>query len=195
MTPSFDDSLDPSRQLVKRLGEGDDSAATAVFEKYFKRMVRLAHRRQAPNLRARFDAEDIAQSALRTFFGRAREGQFEVTCADDLWSLLATITLRKLSFQTRKHRSKKRTVTREITPDSNGRADAIELTAPDAAALLVEQLDVLLKKLPQQYRKMVLLRVKGFSVPEVAEMVDCCERTVFRASERFAEVAREANTE
>jgi DNA-directed RNA polymerase specialized sigma24 family protein len=194
---SSDPALSSSQTLISRLGQGDDQAATDVFTQYFERMVRLAQRRQSPDLRARFDAEDVAQSALRTFFGRAQDGQFEITCAEDLWHLLATITLRKLSYQTRLHRSKKRTVRRETTPGTNGHgaAAAVEVTAPDAASLLVDQLDHLLRKMPEQYQQMVLLRIQGHTVPAIAELLGCCERTVFRALERFGELAREANSE
>lgn len=197
-SPPPDPALTSSRTLVARLGDGDDGAAAAVFAQYFQRMVRLAQRRQSPALRARFDAEDVAQSALRTFFGRAHAGQFEVTCADDLRHLLATITLRKLSYQTRRHRSKKRSVTREFAPGTYGHgaaAVAVEVTAPDAASLLVEQLDHLLTKLPEQYQQMLVMRIEGYNVPEIAETLGCCERTVFRALERFEELAREGKLE
>jgi len=196
MPPPLDPGLGSCRTLVARLGHGDDHAATAVFQGFFDRMVRLAHRRQSPNLRARFDAEDVAQSALRTFFGRARAGEFEINSPEDLWSLLATITLRKLSFHTRLHRSKKRTVTRETTTDANGHgAVAVEIAAPDAAMLIMEQFEALLQKLPEQYRHMVTLRSQGWTVPEIAESLQCSERTVFRALERFVELAREENAQ
>jgi hypothetical protein len=86
---------------------------------------------------------------------------------------------------------------RERSPGENGHGAAdvvVEMTAPHAALVQVEQLAELLKKMPEQYQNIMLLRLAGHDVPDVAEIVGCCERTVYRAQERFAELAREADS-
>jgi hypothetical protein len=47
------------------------------------------------------DAEDVLQSAFRSFFGGLENGKFAVEGEGDLWGLLAAITLHKLYRQVR----------------------------------------------------------------------------------------------
>ena len=85
---SFEDVLD-------RLSKGDENAATEVFTRYTGRLIGLARSRLNARLRQKEDPEDVVQSVLRSFFTRHADGQFDLEGWDSLWSLLATITLRK----------------------------------------------------------------------------------------------------
>ena len=82
-------------ELNDRLCAGSESAAAGIFYRYAATLVRLANDQLASDLRAKFDGEDVVQSALRSFFQRQRDGQFELTSWDSLWGLLVRITLRK----------------------------------------------------------------------------------------------------
>jgi len=81
----------------EQLREGDSVAAQALWERYFPKLVRLAREklRQVPCRVA--DEEDVALSALDSFFHAAREGRFpNLTDRDDLWRLLLQMTAWKV---------------------------------------------------------------------------------------------------
>src|SRR5947209_4654729 len=92
---------------------GNQDAARQIFDRYVAQLLALASRRISQRLAARVDAEDIVQSVFRTFFHRAREGQFKVDDPDDLCKLLARITVHKTLRQIAFHKRAKRDATQE----------------------------------------------------------------------------------
>jgi RNA polymerase sigma-70 factor (ECF subfamily) len=85
------------QSLFRRWREGDQEAARQIYERYVDQLLALAKRRISQRLARRVDAEDILQSVFRTFFNRARQGQFQVEDQDDLCKLLVRITLHRSS--------------------------------------------------------------------------------------------------
>src|SRR5262245_31380615 len=87
----------PSAELVARYHRGgDESAAEELFRRYCGRLTALARSRLSQALAARVDAEDVVQSAYRSFFRLARGGDVVLRASGDLWRLLVRITLRKV---------------------------------------------------------------------------------------------------
>src|SRR5260370_62016 len=82
---------EPSVELLTKYRQGDESAATELFRRYVGRLTVLARAKMAPKIARRFDAEDVVLSAYRSFFVRARDGQFSLINSGDLWRLLVTI--------------------------------------------------------------------------------------------------------
>ena len=88
---------DPSSlRMFASFAAGSESAADRIFQRYVKRLSRLARTRLTPRVAARVDPEDIVMSAWRSFFVGSRQNQFDVDRSGDLWALLARITLLKL---------------------------------------------------------------------------------------------------
>src|SRR5437588_11519909 len=96
------------RALVELWRAGDQKAAQQLFDNYVDRLVPLARRRISQRLASRVDPEDVVQSVFRTFFDRARAGQFSIHDADDLCKLLTRITVHKTLRQVAFHRAAKR---------------------------------------------------------------------------------------
>ncbi len=83
---------------------GDEDAARQLCERYFRRLVGLIRRRLGGYPLKGADEEDVAVSALNSLFQGMRRGRFDrLVDRDDLWKLLAVITLRKVSDQRRRH--------------------------------------------------------------------------------------------
>src|SRR5262249_54931477 len=87
--------------LIERLRAGDPAAssdATArLWSRYFGALVRLARTRLPDSARRASDEEDIALSAFDSFCRSGAAGRFPaLEDRDDLWRVLATITLRKV---------------------------------------------------------------------------------------------------
>ena len=67
-----------AHQLLERIREGDEQAATELFDRYVDRLIELARSRLSPKLARRLDPEDVVQSACRSFFRLARADRCEL---------------------------------------------------------------------------------------------------------------------
>lgn len=105
-TPSHDN-------LIERLNEGVESAADQLDDRYRSQLRRLVEGEMDRRFRRREDAEDVVQSAFRTFYRRNSLGEFRIDSAADLWQLLATITRRKILKHVEKLEAGKRSLRRE----------------------------------------------------------------------------------
>ena len=94
--------------LLNRASGGDEQAAVEIWNAYYQRLVSYARRKLRGVPRRDADEEDVALSAMNSFFDGARDGRLAPKDADELWKLLATITVRKASAQLRKRHADKR---------------------------------------------------------------------------------------
>ena len=94
---------DPVTLWLDGIKAGDNLDIHRLWNRYFQRLVRLAGSKLPPHCRRAFDEEDVALSAFQSFCDRAGRGQFpRLNDRDDLWRLLATITVRK-ALDTMRH--------------------------------------------------------------------------------------------
>ncbi len=166
------------QQMLAGLMTKDPAAAQFVVDQYHRRLEALIRSRLDIRLRNRVDAEDVLQSAYRSFFRRAEAGEFQFEDWNGLWALLAQIAVRKSYRQSARHRAQRRDVRREqsneddagnlITWETEGRH-----ATPEEEASLQEVLDVLMSALrDDRQRRAVVLRLQGYSLAEIAEMQD-----------------------
>src|SRR5207248_7171041 len=106
--------------LIDLWRQGDQDAARQIVDRYIDRLLLLARRRISQRLASRIDAEDIVQSVFRTFFHRARQGQFHLEEPDDICKLLAKITVYKTFRQVAFHRRAKRNASQETGQVDDG---------------------------------------------------------------------------
>ncbi len=159
------------------------------MERYADRLITLARSRLSKKLARRLDPEDIVQSACRSFFENAQAGHYDVRDSDDLWRLLAAITVHKSLRQVKRHSAAKRAVGEE----SAGRCGILQIVAPEAfsrdpgpseAATLLEETKAMMRGLSPLHRRIVELSLQGHDVDVVAQQNGCSERTVQRAIEQ-----------
>ena len=144
-------------ELLQLVRSGDQSAAAELYRRYVDRMIHLARSRLAPKLGRRVDPEDVVQSAYRSFFRRVIDGRYLVTEDEQLWHLLAAITVGKARKAVRRHTSDKRSVSSEEST-----ADTLAQTRlspgalaqeplPEEATMLIEETERMMANLtPQQ---------------------------------------------
>ena len=175
-------ATDPVTVWIAEVKEGRRAAVSRLLERYFQRLIGLARARlqNLPGL-AGYD-EDVALSAFKSLCLGAERGRFpQLDDRDDLWRLLAVITVRKaIDLQRRRRRD-------EQTPY----ADAVEtlLSAeppPELAAEMSEEYRRLLDRLGDpQLQAVALWKVEGYSNEEIAARLGCVVRSVERKRQRI----------
>jgi RNA polymerase sigma-70 factor (ECF subfamily) len=173
---------------------GDEDAARLIVERYVDRLVALARQRLSPRLARRFDPEDVLQSVFRTFFDRAKAGQFHLEGPDDLSKLLTRITIHKTLRQVAFHRAAKRNPDRETAHAEDEPQKLLELLdrepSPEEANVFVDLLDDFLSQLQTQDRQIIELRLQGQTNLEIADRLGVSERKVRRLMERIRGMAK-----
>ena len=184
-------------QWLAELHSGCNQAAQAIFERYFPKAERFASRRLAMVNCREADGEDIALSALKSFFLGVRDKRFPDLCtSNDLWRLLAMLTARKAVQQRRRVYRKKRganmvrgesVFARPDESHAGGLAEAV--VAPENRDLeLRELMNSLLDALKSdELRKIAVLKLYGATTREISEDLGCTPRTVERKVRRIRE--------
>jgi RNA polymerase sigma factor (sigma-70 family) len=177
-----------SHELLARYRRGDDQAATEIFDRYVRRLLELVRQRLLPRLARRLDADDVVQSAYRSFFIHARDGEFVLKRAGDLWRLLSAIALNKLQHQIERHTAARRDMRQEMPamPPSDAWAgsDVVGVEpSPAAVAAVAEELEDVMRRRSPLERQVVEMRLQGRSVEEIAARISRSQRTVRRLLE------------
>jgi len=181
-------------QWILDLKAGDRAAAQPMWERYYRRLVRLARSRLRAAPRRATDEEDIAVSAFASFFRGAEQGRFPLLeDRDDLWRLLMLLTARKAANQVIHERRKKRGGGKVLAegnlaepldayPDSAALKVIIgDEPTPEFAVSVTEEYGRLLDALGDpQLRDIAVLKMEGYTDEEVAARLGCVGRTVRR---------------
>src|SRR5262249_46355029 len=142
---------------LEALQEGDSAAAQRLWERYFPRLVGLA-RVRLRGLKGRVaDEEDVALSALNSFYCNAKQGRFpQLADRGSLWRLLMVITARKAGRLMRAEGRLKRGGAATVVAGAAAEADDYLLAqlfsrepTPDLAAQVAEEYQRLLGLLGQ----------------------------------------------
>jgi len=180
--PEFPHALQTERplsdhSLMRRLRLGSEDAATQIYLRYVHRLRALARARSSPDLARCVDAEEIVQSVFGSFFRRAKSGYYDVPEGEELWRLFLVIALNKIRAKGSFYRAAKR----NVRMTTNG-AVMEALQDDDATAMqdLKNSIDEATERLTAEQRDMVVLRIEGYRVDEIAERMKRSKRTVER---------------
>lgn len=177
--------------LIRRLEDGDRSAAQPLWDRYYGRLTRLAARRLQGTPRGVADEEDVALDVLHEFFRRVERRRVEMHDRDDLWRLLVVITKRRVRNLHRDRGRLKRGGGRLVPEPSGPAADrpaAVPLDGfpsreppPDAIVLWAEESRRLLALLEdERLRVVAVMRLEGYADGEIAAKLSCTRRSVQR---------------
>lgn len=184
----------PNRELLAAWKDGNQLAAQVLVRRYMARMTALARSRLSERLARRIDADDIVMSTWRSFFGAINQSRLGVPADDDLWPLLVTMTLRKLSRQAAYHSAERRSLTSESNELNDHWQDIVSRDpTPDNVALVTDELESLMSRLSATDREIFTLRLQGAQQAEIAKALDCSERTVRRSLQSTRETFLQHN--
>lgn len=181
------------QNLMQEAIAGQEDAANRIVEDHTDALVRVARQRIGNKLAQRIDAEDVLQSVYRSFFGRLHDGQFEIRTGRDLWNLLVRMTLNKICRKAKYHQAQKRNMGQEQVAAHASHevplSDLAETDEPDPqdAAMLIEEVKLLLSGLSESDCPIIELRLQGYTTPEIAQQTGRAERSIRRVLEHLKE--------
>lgn len=170
---------------------GDQGDIRRLWDRYFESLVRLARAKLPAHARQALDEEDVALSAFQSFCDRASRGLFrQLEDRDDLWSLLSTITARKVIAVIRHQSRQKRGGTHVLGRGAVGLEDLDDLDlapvlsrepTPEAAAMFAEEYDQLFGRLTKPVLRTIALRkLEGRDSKEIGVELRLSARTIDR---------------
>jgi DNA-directed RNA polymerase specialized sigma24 family protein len=184
---------------IKAGGASVDAAQQELWGRYFDRLVALARARLVGAPRGAEDEEDVALSALNSFFGGVERRRFPaLEDRDNLWSLLASITARKAINQRKRQMAAKRgggmqlgTSQREVV----ARLVDDALT-PAHIAAMSEQCRRLMQALNEPtLERIARSKLEGYANEEIAQQLGVALRTIERKLNRIRHIWTEMSEE
>ncbi len=182
-------SGDSIKSWLRLLREGHPEAAQRIWDRYFRRLVRLARKKLHGRRFGIADEEDVAINALDSFCRNARDGRYpQLADADGLWRLLVVITAHKALHLQRDQDRLKRSGGRDtfIGPlDSEGNQPAVEQLighepSPEFAAQVAEEYERLLGLLDEDQRAIAIAKLEGLTNEQIAARLGRALRTIER---------------
>ena len=175
---------------IEELKRGDSAAMQAIWDRFSPELLRVA-RNRLQGMRSRdADEDDVVLSAMNNLFVGAEQGRFpNLADRDSLWRLLLYMTACKTLDVHRRENCQKRGAGKAHASldDSSGRENyALDMAVsdqptPEFAAMVIEEYERLLGLLKDdQYRKLAVAKMEGYTNREIAQQLGCSERTVER---------------
>lgn len=163
--------------LALRVKDGDQDAAHVLYKRYVQRVFGLVDSKLGAKLRATTDAEDIVQSVFRSMFRGVQAGNYEVEPGSTLWNLLAVISLTKLRRRAHHQTAQRRDVDRLVSLQTVADGEAMDMSTDEFLEICVRET---MQKLRPSDRKILSLRIQGFTLTEISEQTSLSCRTIAR---------------
>jgi DNA-directed RNA polymerase specialized sigma24 family protein len=182
----------PVSLWIEGLRNADEIAADKLWRHYVRRLLLVARAKLRPDTRKVYDEQDAAVSAFNSLCVGITEGRFpDLNDRESLWSLLLTITSRKVSNRHRYDGQEKRDTSRTLTESVFvvGSTSDHELMAqlpsrepsPEHAAAFAETSEALFERLGDETLvQIAAMKVDGYTDDEVAKKLSCSRRTAQR---------------
>lgn len=178
--------------LLRSLVAGEEQALVALHGRCWPWLSQLARRRLGSGHWQSIDEEDVAQEAFWGFVQSVRKRRVpQLNNRHDLFALLTHIVACKAASQIERECSGKRgngkvwneASLSHASDDSSSRqldGHPDPQLAPSEAVMLQELFDRYFGSLPEGLKAAAELHAAGYSNKEIAEQLDCVERTVER---------------
>lgn len=168
-------------EKITRFLQGDESFADEVVELYFDRLVSLARSKLTSVPPQIADSEGAVVSALRSFFsGLHKNGFPKLNDQNELWRVLAIITVRKAVAQIRRH-WKKSGEGGKVDVDAELNDLIVNAPSPDNVVALLDECEQRVESLQDDALRQVAIRIlAGYDTADIANELNVNRRTVQR---------------
>ncbi len=161
--------------LLARARQNDPAALAALAQQYEPKVRLVARVLLGPALRPHLDSMDLVQSVHRSLMLGLHHGKFDLAGPDQLIALALTLVRRKVARQWRHHQRQQR-LSRGAgeTTDLARMLTALSTPAEDPAraAERNDQIEHLCRDLNPVERRLLELRMQGYSTAEIAQQLD-----------------------
>jgi len=176
---------DTTKRWVQGFRDGNPELIEEFWNQYEIRLRRLAERNLGQQIRRRVASDDVVQSAFRTFLRRAHQDEFQLSDRRSLLALLCTITLNKIREKVRYHNRQKRGIDQERYLDAIADLGGSEATPDEIAAF--HEVEEMIADFSEEEQQIIHLRLESYTNHEIANQLQCSERTVRRLMNRIRE--------
>lgn len=181
------------KTLLGHWKAGEQDAATEFHGRYVEKLLSLIQKNLARRFSSRVDAEDVADSVLRTFFGAVADGRQQISPSDDVWKLLQTIALNKVRNHVKFHDAQKRSVRRTVSEPEL--VEQLGEPTEQEAVDITDLIESLVRSLDEPVAKTMEMLLAGNSVDEISEALKVSTRSVRRYREQIADQLKTALSE
>jgi len=166
---------------LAQVKQGEHGGVQPLLERYFQRLVLLARGRLLGRPGLAGYEEDVALSAFNSLCRGAQRGRFpQLDDRDDLWRLLAVLTMRKAIDLLRRQRPE------EAAAEPNVAQLQAHEPPPELAVEMADDFQRLLDRLDAaELRTIALEKVEGYTNEEIAQRHGCVVRSVERKLHRI----------
>ena len=161
--------------LLRAARSGDETAMQRLIQQYEPELRIVARNRLGPALRPHLDTIDLVQSVHRSLMAGLRGTKFDISSPEKLIALAVTIVQRKAAKHWRHLKRQQRLSGHDESNDNlvdtmlslrGERNDAnSELETRELLAQWLQKVDPI-------ERRLIELRMEGYSTVEIAEMLD-----------------------
>lgn len=160
-------------RLLNKVQGGDEGAATELFERYHKVLIRtLRMRLDNTALQAQVDVEDVVQTVFKSLFVRLRlkDEQYQLADEKNLINLILRMAHNKLTAKQRRHQA--RPDARRSGAAFDSQIEAAGERTPSERLSAQELLEEALKRMTDEERQILQLRDEKLEWEEVAARLD-----------------------
>lgn len=187
-----DDELTLS--LIRAIRGGDQTAMETAWRQLYPKLLAMIRRRFDASKSVDDDEEDIALSALESFFRGLRDGRFpELTSQNEVWRLLSKMTQRKIVDRIRRGWAKKNGDKEVVLNDPLLADEDIRAASPELEAIARDQVEQLLLHLREKDEKLEALaiaKMAGYTNEELAEQFERSIPTIERWLSRIRKIGQ-----
>jgi DNA-directed RNA polymerase specialized sigma24 family protein len=167
-----------------------NEAARIIWERFSTPLQSLVRRHLDSRIRRREDEDDILQSMYACLCAGQLEGKTAPASREELWKLMARITMCKVVNTAHRHRAARRDVRRERADSPDGTTEGSQFPrwmlehiaraqpSPEEKLIVLDELERLLHGLKEELRQIVLWKLDGFTNVEIACMIGRTPRCV-----------------
>ncbi len=175
---------------IGEMRSGDEDAARRIWERFSPRLANLARKKLPDRLKRIIDGDELANSAMCSVLMGLKAGRFpDLHDRDDLWALLACITVRKALNEVARASCQKRLGPGGAIPlDESIAAPDLPPDLEVRAAEQVKALFALLRAKEAILEPIALWKFEGYTSDEIAERLGCSRSKVARKLELIRKI-------
>jgi len=173
--------------LIAQVRAGDNEAAQRLISEYAPCILRAVRRRMNSRIRERYDSQDFEQAVWASFFLN-RDNICRLNSPRDLVHFLSRVASNKVIDAGRKVRFRTEERVDDVSNDfqpARDRRIGISEPTPSQNFVARESWDRILADESEADRRVISLRLQGYTQQEIAEHLEISERTVRRTLHRL----------